>query len=160
MNEVPAFEDAVARFRRFVAEQGLPETLYWMFREDLWRRSPASVLVRMPPHSKSLELTRSVFEEGRAKGLVGITAVARVRGGLATTVWYPKRAEEEVQGWDTGLKLSVNQPLPLALAVPPLLWALVTCIPRYKRYQAREWFIGTREWAAEQPDAADEAHAG
>jgi len=144
INEFPTFEDAVAQFQHFAREQGLPDTLYWMFREDLWRRSTQSVFVRMPPHAKSLELARSVFAEGRAKGLVEITAVARVGGGLATTVWYPKRAEEEVQGWDHGLKLRIAQPLPVALGVPSSLWMAVEWIPGYKRYQARECFIGTR----------------
>ena len=148
MSEIPTFDDAAADFRRFLTSRGLGESLVWVFREDLCIRSPLRALVRMPPHAASGDLARKVYDEGRARGLVSITAVAKLKDAVATTVWYPKRSDEEVQGWNRGLKLSINEPLPTAFAVPPVAWRVMEHLPWYRWYQAHGWFVGTREWAA------------
>jgi hypothetical protein len=150
MTRIPGFDEAVADFRRFLGEHGYSGTLWWAFREDLWRRSHHSFVVRTPPHPSSQALAKAVFDQGRSKGLIEVAAVARLPTGLVTTVWYPKYPSEEVQGWSCGMKLSIYTPLPSALPVPRSLWPVVRMLPPYRRYQARECFIGTRRWAAEQ----------
>src|SRR5881397_684606 len=112
MNDIPDFEDAVESFRCFLAEQGHPTNIFWVFREDIWKRSPISVVLRFPSQRKNLALAQKVFEEGRRKGLVDVHAIATVGDKVAATVWFPKFADEEIQGWDRGMKLSIAEPLP------------------------------------------------
>ena len=97
MNDVPEFEDAVVLFRNFLAEEGLPANVFWVFREDIWKRSPGDVVLRFPSHVKNLALAKKVFAEGRKNGLVEIRAIASIDDKVAATVWFPKLLEE-VQG--------------------------------------------------------------
>jgi hypothetical protein len=83
----------------------------------LWGRTAARPWVRTPQSPENERLARKVFDGGRANGLVEILAVAKVQGVVATTVWYPKEPNEEVQGWDRGLKLAIRDPLTIAKAV-------------------------------------------
>src|SRR5690242_10513190 len=72
MNDVPEFEDAVGLFRNFLAEEDLPANVFWVFREDIWKRSLGDVVLRFPSHVKNLALAKKVFAEGRKMGLVEI----------------------------------------------------------------------------------------
>jgi hypothetical protein len=148
MSEIPAFDDAVVEFERFLAAQGHSGVVSWVFREDVWRRSPSRIVVRRPPRSGSHDLARKVYAEGRAKGLVSVDALARVNSGVIATVWYPRLTGEEVQGWSRGLRLSISEPLPTASEFPGLAWRMLGLFPAYRRYQAHECFVGTRNWAA------------
>ena len=67
MNDIPSFEDAVASFKHFLAEQGHPSKILWVFREDVWRRSASDVVLRFPSESKNLVLARN--DERREKAL-------------------------------------------------------------------------------------------
>ena len=146
-SEIPDFPTAVSGMTSFLQREGHPTQVGWVFREDIWK-GPDSVTIRMPWPRQNETLAAKVFEEGRAKGLVGITALAIVPGATALTVWFPKYAEEEVQGWSVGLKLTIAIPLLKARTVPSLLWPVVKLVPSYRRYQALEHFVGTRDWAA------------
>lgn len=118
MNEIPSFDEALDRFRSFLRDCGHADKVFWVFREDVWQTSPEQVWVRYPPISKNESLARKVFGEGCGRGLIEIKAVALIEGEIAATVWFPKSAEEEVQGWDRGLKLAISDPLPEARAQP------------------------------------------
>jgi hypothetical protein len=65
MNEIPDFEDAVALFRNLLAKEGHSSTILWVFREDIWKRSPIDVVLRFPSQIKNLALAKKVFAEGR-----------------------------------------------------------------------------------------------
>lgn len=148
MNEIPEFQVAISDFRRFLAEQGHANEIVWVFRDDLWFRGPDHVLMRYPPPAGNKPLAEKVYVEGRERGLVGITAVATAGGRVATTVWFPKFPEEEVQGWSHGLKLAIRQPLPTAKVVGGLAWKVVRCLSGYRWYQRNDSFVGSRRWAA------------
>jgi hypothetical protein len=148
MSEIPHFEDAVALFRRFLEEQGCPSKIFWVFREDIWQRSSSDVVLRFPSQRRNLALAGKVFEEGRRKGLVEVHAIATVDGKVATTVWFPKFTEEEIQGWNHGMKLSRADPLPTAKSVGAIRWLGVRLQPRFRHYQHRELWVGTKAWAA------------
>ena len=103
VNEIPDFEDAVAFFRHFLTKEGLPSTILWVFREDIWKRSPIDVVLRSPSQIKNLELAKKVFAEGRKKGLVDVHAIASVDDKVAATVWFPKihrRRNSRLEPWD------------------------------------------------------------
>jgi hypothetical protein len=150
MNEIPNFENALESFRRFLTEQGHSTNVFWVFREDIWKRSPTSVALRFPSQIKNLRLVKKVFEEGREKGLVDIHAIATVGDNVAATVWFPKFKEEEIQGWDCGMKLSIAEPLPSAEIVGELRWLLLSLKPQFRHYQRFELCVGTKAWAAAQ----------
>ena len=63
---------------------------------------------KYPSSRQNISLAEKVFGEGREKGLVEIHAVAVAAGQIAATVWFPKYAHEEVQGWNRGMKLSIS----------------------------------------------------
>ena len=106
------FDEANTELRRFLADQGHPhDELFWVFREDVWKRSASEVFVRYPVSPNNNVLARKVFDEGCERGLVDVHAVATVKGQVAATVWFPKFPEDEVQGWNRGMKLSIAKPL-------------------------------------------------
>jgi len=145
---IPEFEAAVSQFRRFLADSGCPEEIVWVFRDDIWHASLSRVFMTRTPDSRNTSLVRKVFADGRRKGLVKIHAVARTDSATVATVWYPKREQDEVQGWDRGMKLSITEPLPRVTELSVVSWAIVTCLPRFRRYQRVGSWIGTRDWAA------------
>ena len=150
MNDIPDFEDAVASFRHLLAEEGLPSTIFWVFREDIWKRSPIDVALRFPSQIRSLALAKKVFAEGRKKGLVDIHAIASIDDKVAATVWFPKFTGEEIQGWNRGMKLSIADPLPNAKSVGRLTWLCFRLQPKFRHYQRCELRVGTKAWAAAQ----------
>jgi hypothetical protein len=148
MNDISDFDKALETFRSFQRDCGHPDKVFWVFRDDLWQRSPEQVWVRYPSLSQNETLARKVFGEGRARGLVEIKAVAAIESEIAATVWFPKYSEEEIQGWDHGMKLAISDPLLEARAVSKYLWMLLKFLPRFRNYQRAAIFIGKRDWAA------------
>jgi hypothetical protein len=146
-NDIPEFPTVVEQMQTFLKREGHSTKLCWVFREDLWRVGVNSVKVCQPCPQQNESLAAKVFEEGRAKGLVEIKALATLAGTTVATVWFPKHEEEEVQGWNVGLKLSILSPLPRAKAVASILWPLIKSFPSYRRYQALESAVGSRAWA-------------
>jgi len=142
------FEEAVASFQNILKDNNHPTDVFWVFRDDLWKRSLTEALVRFPPPSGNLLLAQKVFSEGCARGLIDIHAVATTGSKTAATIWFPKFEDEQVQGWDCGMKLSITQPLPNATIVSPLRWWFFRFAPRFRHYQRFEWTIGTKQWAA------------
>src|SRR4051794_36272787 len=135
MNEIPEFHFAVSNFHRFLGEHGHSEPLVWVFRDDLWFRKPDHVLVRFPPSAENNLLAKSVYDQGRARGLVSIEAIAVAGGHIVASVRFPKCPEESVQGWARGLRLSLRQPFSVAKVVSGRLWRIVRHLPAYRRYQ-------------------------
>jgi hypothetical protein len=133
MNELPDFAEAVEVFRRFLADSGHPDRVIWVFRDDLWKRSLTQVLIKYPLGRENAFLAQKVFADGRACGLVEIKALAASSDKVAATVWFPKYPEEEVQGWDQGMKLSIIQPLAQARLVGAWRWRLIQFLPLFKQ---------------------------
>lgn len=148
MNEIPEFKNAVTSFRCFLARQGYPDRLLWVFRDDLWFRRPDQVFMRLPLPSVNTHLAEKVYGEGRKQGFVEIAAVAINNDHVAATVWFPRFPKEEIQGWSCGLKLAIRQPLPVGTVIDGLGWWVVRCFPGYRRYQRLVGNLGTRRWAA------------
>ncbi|HKZ78862.1 MAG TPA: hypothetical protein VJ124_11210 [Pyrinomonadaceae bacterium] len=90
MNAIPDFADALAQFRRFLFENGHPADVFWVFRDDVWKRSPTHVLVRYPPDTQNLALAQKVFAEGCERGVVEVPAIATTGEKVAATVWFPR----------------------------------------------------------------------
>jgi len=136
------------RFRRFLDKNGHPSEVFWVFRDDVWKLSPSDVWIKYPSSLENITLAEKVFAEGRERGHVDIHAVAIAAGKIAATVWFPKYANEEVQGWNQGMKLSISQPLLRAKTFGALRWSLLRFLPSFRHYQRSDILIGTRAWAA------------
>ena len=147
MNDIPEFEDAVSSFRQFLTDNGHPSEIVWIFLDDLWKRSVTEVFVRIPSQPKSLALAKKVFNEGRKKGLVDVHAVAVADSHVAATVWFPRTEDDEIQGWNRGMKLTISEPLLRAKTFGSFRWWLFSFLPRFRHYQTWERVIGTRAWA-------------
>jgi len=156
MNDIPGFEEAVASFCRFLADQGHPTHVFWVFREDIWKRSPTGVVLRFPSPTKNLPLAKKAFHEGRNKGLVDLHAIATVGNKVAATVWFPKFGDEEIQGWNQGMKLSIAEPLPTAEMVGQFRWLMLRFKLQFRHNQQLDSWIGTKAWATAQRDATVE----
>jgi hypothetical protein len=147
MSDIPNWNEALEDFRTFLSSQGYPSKLYWIFREDIFRRSHSSILVRWPLPMENTSLTERVFEGGRTAGLVSMCAVGRLRDNIIATVWYPKFPNEEVQGWNRGLKFQIYMPLGTATKIPHFIWFFLRRTEGYKMYERNTSGIGTRSWA-------------
>ena len=148
MIDIPDFEEAVSSLRQFLMENGHPAKIVWIFRDDLWKRSVSEVFVRVPSQPKNLALAKKVFNEGRTKGLVDVHAVAIAGDAAAATVWFPRTSDDEIQGWDRGMKLTISRPLLRAKTFGSFRWWLFSFLGGFRHYQAHEFTIGTRNWAA------------
>ena len=147
MNDIPDFAEAVERFRRFLSANGHPTEVLWVFRNDIWQRSPADMRIKYLRFSDNVTLAEKVFAEGRERRLVEIKALGAAKERVVATVWFPKYRHEEVQGWNRGMKLVIADPLPCAKLLRALPWWLLGFLPRFRHYQSEAVFIGTKAWA-------------
>lgn len=147
MSDIPEFEEALLSFGQFLTDNGHPSEIVWVFRDDVWKRSMTEMFVRIPSQRKSRVLAKKVFNEGRKKGLVEVHAVAVAGNTVAATVWFPRTDDNEIQGWNRGMKLTISEPLLRAKTFGSLRWWLFSFLPRFRHYQTWERIIGTRAWA-------------
>lgn len=147
---IPPFDTAVDSLREFLRRQGHGDALLWVFRDDVWLRYGRPALLRLPLAGDNEALARKVYAEGVVRGLVRIDAVLAMDHRVGASVWFPRTPEEEGQGWDSGLKLSIALPLPPAKVVGPVFWRLVQWHPGFRRFQRHHWGLpGSRRWASE-----------
>jgi hypothetical protein len=130
VNDIPKFEEAIASFRDFLKRSGFPTDIVWVFREDVWKRSPTDVAIRYPPEENNFVLAQKVFAEGRERGLLEVHAIARTSDKIAVTVWFPRSVDDELQGWNRGMRLSIAEPLPRANIVGRFRWPFFWLLPR------------------------------
>lgn len=146
--ELPEFERAVADFRDFLRKEGHSDKLLWVFRDDVWFKGIDERVIRFPVSPENERLVKKVYAEARAKGLADINALATFRDKTVATVWFPKYEEEEVQGCEIGLKLSIRNPLPEATHISPFFWSLIKWLPSFRRsFRESAWLIASRKWA-------------
>ena len=141
--QIAPFDEAFARFRSFLRSHGLPETVVWVFREDLFCPERGTCLVRALRPGENDSLARKVFDEGRAAGLLELKAIGSSAEATIATVWFP-RASEEVQGWSEGMKLTIVEPPARARFVGRTRWWFLRFTAAYRRYQRNASFIAKR----------------
>jgi hypothetical protein len=106
------------------------------------------ITTRIPSQPENFALAKKLFNEGRRKGLVDVHAIAIVGDAVAATVWFPRTSNDEIQGWARGMKLTIAKPLLRARVFGSFRWWLFSFLSRFGYYQAHEFTIGTRRWAA------------
>lgn len=148
MTVIPEFATALESFQKFLGDNSLPAPVVWVFRDDTFFPTHDTLIVQSKVGRDNAMLAAKVFEEGRRKGLVQIIALGRDQSRSFATIWFPRLAEDEVQGWNVGLKLGIRQPCPLAKTAGRVAWFLLQWNPAFRRYQRTYAFIGSRAWAA------------
>jgi hypothetical protein len=150
MEDCPGFIEAKQRFTRFLASQGHPEDVHWVFRDDFYRRRAKPPVVRWPLHEMNEILTRQHFEVARYRGHgVELAALFYCASRTFAHVWYPESEEEADYSLISGLKLSVPEPLPEAiLEESEWCWSVRRHSFAYRRHQEHEEGVRRRAMAA------------
>jgi hypothetical protein len=122
MRKTPSFDEAQHQLREFLAGQGHPTELAWVFREDvlLSPSLPPRVVVRLPLPGENVRAAHALFEHARARGLgVQVVALCRIGSQVACYVWEPESSREQDTAMmsSTDVKLSIREPLEDAVRV-------------------------------------------
>ena len=117
-HDVPPFAEASARMSAFLRSQGAPESIVWLFWDDVtsYRRQ---FWVRARPCREARSAAEALFEIARERRLgVALRGVCEVDGATACYVWMPKTSTEaEYALQPPTLKLWVPTPLMKARVV-------------------------------------------
>lgn len=120
----PDFDEALDAFRPFLAQQGWPDRLTWVFREDVaaFRRRR---WVRLPLAEDNEDLARAYFQYGQrqARG-VTLEAFCAVEGLSACFVWVPQD--------DQAASYAMQKPLGLKLPASSVEAGVVRWAARWK----------------------------
>jgi hypothetical protein len=154
LNDVPSFPEASERMSAFLRDQGVPDEIVWVAREELtsYRRQ---IWFRSTAAGRRTLAAEALFEAGRQRGLgVELRAVCQIEDATACCVWVPKNAAEAEQAMlPPTLKLWVPTPLIGARVVrsrlrwgilrwlnasPPVGDALVSSVPPLPETPARQ----------------------
>jgi hypothetical protein len=131
---IPAFGEAIGVLRGMLPQDGLHTPLLWITREDFYA-TRFGWYYYSPRPSCDPSMFNKYYEVGRSRGLVSVHAIFYSPGIVGCTVWFPKSEADSVQGWDSGLKVSVAVPLGIGAEVrSELSWKLRTLSPTYRRY--------------------------
>lgn len=133
-NTIPAFGAAIRILRGMLPQEGIHTPLLWLTREDFY---PVRFgwYYYTPRPSCDPSMFNKYYEAGRSRGLVRVHAIFYSPGVVGCTVWFPQSEAEAVQGWYSGLKVSVALPLGIGAEVRSNMgWKLHTLSPKYRRY--------------------------
>jgi hypothetical protein len=103
------FDEAVARFQRFLKDQNLPEKIIWLEPKDVLLSDSKVVYVNLQTVRRNEQRARHAFEAGLHRGLgVLIKGVFKMEDAICSHVWIPSDATEtEYALIAPGTKLSV-----------------------------------------------------
>ena len=146
-NEIPPFAEAVTGFRTYLAFNDVPTVVNWVFRDDLSPRNSVEMRIRQNIPAKNSFLAESVFAAATARGLVEIKAIAATADQVFATIWFPAAEADQIQGWSTGMKLSILSPLPKAEVLSSIRWNFASLMPSFQQSQKAVPWVGTRAWA-------------
>jgi len=103
------FQESVAEFRRFLAENGYPQDLIWVNPDDVILTGPL-IYVRVPVSQSNEESARQLFEHGISQQMgVLFATLCEIGSATCSYVWVPKDQTEAQEAlMPAGLKMSVN----------------------------------------------------
>ena len=134
MNELPPFEDAMARVSEFMAEQGYYPTPCWIFREDFFF-SGDHYWLRQPLPADTDSKIHALYSRGRDLGFgVRVNAPFQISQHACCYLHIPESPAEAEVTWSVGLVLSVAASAPEAQVVRnPFNWYLRRWLGRPRR---------------------------
>jgi len=127
---LPAFEEAVERYGRFLDRFGVPKRLRWVFRDDVCLARGRTWLVQRVPVAKD-DQARALYEKARQSGLgIEFRAIGVMDDELLAYLWVPS---DRIDAEQTGL--SSEDPkftVPVSLEqIRPLPWYLRLSVKRH-----------------------------
>lgn len=143
----PSFDAALERFQSFLADHELPTRIQWVFRDYVYADRNTFYIAPTIPESHTALAARA-FHEGTAKDQIAVKAIARLPSATVSTVWYPPSEQHRPQGWEQGLRYSIDQPLQQAVHVTASWrWYLRKYGLAYRRYHrfAGDFILSTQE---------------
>jgi len=144
MDRLPEFDDALDQMRCFLRNQGRPSNVLWAFREDWYSTGASCHRVIWPLPGDNEGFARTLYEAARRRGLVEVQAVFCAHGSSVCVVIAPD--PDEIQGWNSGLKLAIREPFVSALTVTtPVRWRCHRIMPAYRRFQRFETSVPERK---------------
>jgi hypothetical protein len=133
---IPPFGEAIRTLRGMLPQDGLKTPILWLTREDFYTVRYGWYYYTPRP-SCDPSMFNKYYELGQSRGLVSVHAIFYSPGFVGCTVWFPQREADSVQGWDSGLKISVAVPLGIGAEVRSgLSWKLRTLSPMYRRHMS------------------------
>ena len=111
MSNIPdQFDEAVARFRSFLQDNGHTGDILWVFADDLTSRA-TDTWVRWPTSDDNRDKTLQLYESLKNGSGIRFHARCRVREGICSTIAGPKPDDAQTGRFISGLTLSVTTPL-------------------------------------------------
>ena len=141
---MPDFLSAKTQLSEFLRGEGKADRIAWVFKDDLFLADPETAFIRYPLPADTEPLAGKVFNEGRQKGLVELSAIAGNADETFVSIWYPRAGDEEVDGWEEGVKMSISEPLARSVLVTSRMeWWFWRKLPPYRRYQKESFWLQT-----------------
>lgn len=129
MPEVPSFDDAIVRMLALLRKQGrCCSGVRWVFREEFYRLDRHQVIARASVTTDDDRSARGLYAKGVASGF-GCRVFAAFTVDDLVFFWIetcddPVDAEYRMMPCESGLSVSLLEPLPKAKLVGPLSWAI------------------------------------
>jgi hypothetical protein len=121
---LPSFEEAVGDLQRFLAFHRHPTAILWVFREDIWLPRSSRLIVFEQDTRLAEALVAERYAQAQVAGLGELTALGGTPTHSAVGACFP--GPDAIQGWNSGLKLSIRDPFAKALVVREnALWRLL-----------------------------------
>ena len=127
MEETPRFEQAVERFRQFLAGEGWSSSIVWRRPGDVVRRVDKDMVVRRRPSQEANDWAPRYYETGRGQGLgIALEGVCEIGGSVCATIFWTADTLEASQLMmpTRGLKMSATLPRSRGQSVNWLGWWL------------------------------------
>jgi hypothetical protein len=104
------FEESVARYEKFLKENGYPPRVVWVRWRDVLLTGRRQIFVRTPVPTTNEGLARTAFNDGIAKKLgILFATVCEMDGVTCCRAWVPADEDEAERSlMPEGLKLSVT----------------------------------------------------
>lgn len=110
MQTYPSFDAAVERFKDVLSENGQPNDIQWVFRDNVYAKRDA-FFVAVPLPEKNKDFATRAYNAGVIKDQIEMRAVAKFPDSVVATIWYPVTEQHRPQGWEFGLRFTINLPL-------------------------------------------------
>jgi hypothetical protein len=135
--EPQTFEEAVARFKGFLRQNGYSANLIWVEPSDLLLSGRRIIYVKLPVSAGNLNSARTRFATGMSAG-IGVTfgTICELQNATCCYAWTPNdHTEKETHLMGDGLKLSVRIGTPRITGTPIRSWAHWQILKiRYRQY--------------------------
>jgi hypothetical protein len=136
---IPDFSEALVEYRRFLREQERPDSMVWLFRDDVIRLG--TVFVRVSAQDDGEAAARIVYERAAARQLgLELAEIAHDSERTYCAIEAPSDAQTAAAGNFSAddLKMSVvESPQELIIVRDRLSWQLVRLTARLKKRALR-----------------------